>query len=162
VNANQRRPSGFTLIEMMAVLAVIAILALIALPSQMDRIAKEQVLEGIKLAELATKRVDAFWLASGKLPDNNAALDLPVADKIVSNRVSSIAVEKGAVHIVFGNQASGALSGKTLSLRPAIVEDAPAVPITWICNNATTPEKMTTKGDNRTSIAGNVLPVRCL
>jgi type IV pilus assembly protein PilA len=161
VNTSQRRPSGFTLIEMMAVLAVVAILALIALPSQMDRIAKEQVIEGIKLAELATKRVDAFWLATAKLPDNNEALDLPVADKIVSHRVSSIAVDKGAVHIVFGNQASGAIQGKTLSLRPAIVEDAPAVPITWLCAQSSLPAKMTAKGDNRTTIPRDKLPLRC-
>jgi type IV pilus assembly protein PilA len=153
---------GFTLIEMMAVLAVIAILALIAIPSQMDRIAKEQVLEGIKLADLATKRIDVYWLASGKLAESNETLDLPVADKIVSARVSSMTVEKGAVHIVFGNQANGALSGKTLSLRPAVVDDAPAVPITWICAQGAVPAKMSAKGENRTNIASDKLPLRCL
>ncbi len=153
---------GFSLIELMAVVAVIAILALIALPSQMDRIVKEQVLEGIKLAELATKRVDAHWTNTGRLPENNEALDLPVAEKIVSNRVSSIAVDKGAVHISFGNQASGSLSGKTLSLRPAVVDDAPAVPITWICSGSATPVKMSAKGDNRSDIPTHFLPLRCL
>lgn len=159
---SQRVLRGFTLIEMMAVLAVIAILAMIAIPSQMDRIVKEQVIEGIKLAELATKRVDAYWLANGKLPENNEALDLPVPDKIVSARVSSIAVDKGAVHIRFGNQVNGSLNGKVLSLRPAIVDDAPAVPITWICALHATPEKMNAKGDNRTDIKSNLLPLRCL
>jgi type IV pilus assembly protein PilA len=144
---------GFTLIEMMAVLAVIAILAMIAIPSQLDRIVKEQVLEGIKLAEIATKRVDAYWLASGKLPEKNETLDLPVPEKIVNARVSSITVDQGAVHIVFGNQASGSLQGKTLSLRPAVVDDAPAVPITWICAQAALPEKMSAK---------DKLPLRCL
>jgi type IV pilus assembly protein PilA len=152
---------GFTLIEMMAVLAVIAILALIAIPSQMDRIAKEQVLEGIKLAELATKRTDAYWQASGKLPDSNETLDLPSADKIVNARVSSVTVDRGAVHIVFGNQASGGISGKTLSLRPAVVPDAPVVPITWICGQAAVPEKMSVQGENRTSLAKDKLPLRC-
>lgn len=146
----------------MAVVAVIAILALIALPSQLDRIAKEQVLEGIKLAELATKRVEAHWLSSGKLPESNEALDLPAADKIVSNRISSVRVDQGAVHLVFGNQVNGALSGKTLSLRPAVVEDAPAVPITWICANHPVPSKMTAKGDNRSNIPNQLLPLRCL
>ncbi len=154
--------AGFTLIELMAVIAVIAILALTALPSQMDRIVKEQILEGIKLADIATKRVDVFWTASGKLPDNNEVLTLPAADKIVNNRVSSVTVEKGAVHIVFGNQASSSLTGKTLSLRPAIVEDAPAVPINWICGKSAVPAKMTAQGDNRTDIAPTHLPLRCL
>lgn len=155
---NQR---GFTLIEMMAVLAVVAILAMIAIPSQMDRIVKEQVIEGIKLADIATKRVDAFWLATGKLPDANETLDLPSADKIVNSRVSSITVEKGAVHIRFGNQASAALHGKVLSLRPAVVDDAPAVPITWICAQGKVPDKMITKGENRTEIKVGSLPLRC-
>jgi type IV pilus assembly protein PilA len=162
LKTTHRPLQGFTLIEMMAVLAVIAILALIAIPSQMDRVAKEQVIEGIKLADVATKRVDVYWLASGKLPDNNEALTLPTADKIVNNRVSSITVDKGTVHIVFGNQASGAIHGKTLSLRPAIVEDAVAVPITWVCNLSAVPAKMTAQGENRTSIAKDKLPLRCL
>jgi type IV pilus assembly protein PilA len=153
---------GFTLLEMMAVLAVIAILALIALPSQLDRITKEQVLEGIKLAELATKRVDAVWSAAGKLPSNNESLGLPTANKIVSNRVSRIEVEAGAVHIVFGNQASGALKGLTLSLRPAVVDEAPSVPITWVCANSATPDNMKAQGSNRTSIPRDKLPLRCL
>jgi type IV pilus assembly protein PilA len=153
---------GFTLIELMAVIAVIAILALIALPSYLDKVVKEQVLEGIKLSEIVTKKIDAFWIASGKLPENNEVLTLPTADKIVNSRVSSITVEKGAVHIVFGNQASGSLSGKTLSLRPAVVEDASAVPITWICGKNAVPAKMTAQGENRTDIAQTHLPLRCL
>jgi type IV pilus assembly protein PilA len=157
-----RRTRGFTLIELMAVVTVIAILALIALPSQLDRIAKEQVLEGIKLAEVATKRVDAHWLSTGKLPENNEVLDLPAADKIVSNRISSVSVDKGAVHLVFGNQANGALSGKTLSLRPAVVEDALAVPITWVCAKHAVPSKMTAKGDDRTTLPSQLLPLRCI
>jgi type IV pilus assembly protein PilA len=147
---------------MMAVLAVIAILAMIAIPSQLDRIVKEQVLEGIKLAELATKRTDVYWLASGKLPEKNETLDLPAPDKIVNARVSSITVDNGAVHIVFGNQASSSLKDKVLSLRPAVVEDAPAVPITWVCATGAVPEKMSAKGENRTSIARDKLPLRCL
>lgn len=153
---------GFTFIEMMAVITVIAILAMLAIPSQLDRIVKEQVLEGIKLSDIATKRVEPFWLASGKLPESNEALSLPAADKIVSNRVSSVTVHQGAVHIVFGNQASGSLIGKTLSLRPAVVEDAPAVPITWICGKSAVPAKMTAQGENRTNIKPAHLPLRCL
>ncbi len=153
---------GFTLIELMAVIAVIAILALIALPSHMDRIVKEQILEGIKLSEIATKRVDAYWTATGKLPDNYETLDLPAADKIVNSCVSSITVDEGAVHINFGNQASSSLGGKMLSLRPAVVDEAPAVPITWICAQSATPANMTAKSDNRSNIPKNLLPLRCL
>ncbi len=160
--ARARQAQGFTLIEVMMVLAVIAILALIAVPSQVDRIVKEQVLEGMKLSELATKRVDVAWATTGKLPDNNEALALPAADKIVSARVSSITVEQGVVHIVFGNQANGSLSGKVLSLRPAVVEDTPVVPIAWVCGFSKEPQNMKLLGANRTDIQKHHLPLRCL
>jgi len=57
--------------------------------------------------------------------------------------VTNVAVEAGAVHITFGNQANAALKGKVLTLRPAIVEDATIVPVAWVCGNAAAPDKMT-------------------
>ncbi len=53
-----------------------------------------------------------------------------------------------------------------LSLRPAIVEDAPIVPVAWICGFAATPEKMTVMAANKTDlpkklVAGQ-LPVKAL
>jgi hypothetical protein len=39
----------------------------------------------------------------------------------------------GAIDITFGNKANGNLKGKILTLRPAVVDDAPVVPITWVC-----------------------------
>ncbi len=57
----------------------------------------------------------------------------------MSNYVSSVAVESGAIHITFGNSVNGLIRGKTLSLRPAVVLDAPIVPVAWICGNAAAP-----------------------
>jgi type IV pilus assembly protein PilA len=75
--------------------------------------------------------------------------------------VSSIAVVNGAIHITFGNRANGNLKGKILTLRPAVVEDAPVVPVAWVCGQAPVPEKMTARGENRTNIPLNHLPVKC-
>lgn len=86
---------------------------------------------------------------------------LPASDKVVGNYVKSVTVQGGAIHVVFGNEANGALRGKTLSLRPAVVEDAPVVPVAWVCGFAATPEKMTAFGDNRTDLPKNWLPVNC-
>jgi type IV pilus assembly protein PilA len=48
-----------------------------------------------------------------------------------------------------------------LTLRPAVVEDAPVVPITWVCGYATAPDKMTIKGTNNTTVPAPYLPIKC-
>lgn len=153
---------GFSLIEMMVVVAIIATLALMAMPSLQGKYVREHIAEGVGLAKLAKDAVGAAWTATKALPDDNVAAGLPSADKIVGNVVKSISVEGGAIHIVFGNRANGALQGKTLTLRPAIVEDAPVVPVAWVCGHAKAPEKMKAIGADRTDIERTYLPVNCL
>jgi type IV pilus assembly protein PilA len=75
--------------------------------------------------------------------------------------VSSLAVRDGAIHLTFGNRASGAISGKMLSLRPAVVEDAPIVPVAWVCGSAEAPDKMKVMGANLTNVKDGVLPLDC-
>lgn len=155
---NQR---GFTLIELMAVVAVIAILATIALPGMQDRTVRAQIVEAVPIADIAKPGIGAAWQATKTLPADNAALGLPQADKIVGNLVRSVTVENGAIHIVFGNKANGVLQGKTLSLRPAVVEDAPVVPVAWLCGHSKAPEKMVAKGADKTDVPERYLPLNC-
>lgn len=152
---------GFTLIEMMVVVAIIAILALMMVPMYTDRAIREQIAEALPLAELAKKPVAAAWAAGQPFPADNAAAALPPAEKIVSDRVSAVTIEKGSIHVRFGNRVNSALKGKILTLRPAIVEDAPVVPITWLCGFAAPPDKMSAKGPNRTDVPPGYLPARC-
>lgn len=159
-NATPSAP-GFTLIELMVVVAIIAILALMAVPLYRDKFVREQVIESMKLTEIARKPIAATWAAGKALPDDNASVGLPVPDKVVSNYVKSLSVEGGAIHMVFGNQANGALRDRTLSLRPAVVEDAPVVPVAWVCGYAAVPEKMTVIGGNKTDVPKEWLPVTC-
>jgi type IV pilus assembly protein PilA len=146
---------------MMVVLAVIAILALMAIPSFQDQIVRDQITTALPLADIAKAPVAGSWAAVQAFPPDNAAAGLPPADKIVSNHVSSVLVEGGALHVTFGNRANGIINGKVLSLRPAVVEDAPIVPVAWVCGYAEAPGKMTTKGRNRTNIPANFLPFAC-
>ena len=69
--------------------------------------------------------------------------------------------ENGAIHLTFGNRANKAIAGKILTLRPAVVEDAPIVPVAWACGYAEAPDKMTVNGANRTDIPAALLPVEC-
>jgi len=152
---------GFTLIELMVVVAVLAILAMIAVPSIQDRLLRQQIVEAMPLVDIAKAPVAASWLVTQTLPADNAAAGLPVADKIVGNLVKSVQVEGGAIHVTFGNRASTPLSGKTLTLRPAVVEDAKVVPVAWVCAGAKAPDKMTLHGTDRTTVEAKFLPLNC-
>ena len=143
------------------VLGIIAILALMAAPSYLEKIIRDQIVEALPLADIAKAPVAAAWAAGVPLPADNKAAGLPPADKIVSNLVRSVQVDQGAIQVVFGNRANSAIRGKTLSLRPAVVADAPIVPVAWVCGNAPPPEKMTVKGMNKTDVPPIYLPFKC-
>jgi type IV pilus assembly protein PilA len=149
------------LIELMVVVAIIAILALVAMPSYQGKLVRDQIIEGSSLASLAKAPISGYWSASKTLPPDNASLGLPVADKIVSNLVRAVTVQDGAIHVTFGNRANGVLRDKTLTLRPAVVDDAPIVPVAWVCAFAKGPDKMTVRGENKTDIPREYLPVNC-
>ena len=156
-----RRYGGFTMIEMLVVLAIFAILALMAVPGYQGRIVRGQINEALPLTDIAKPAIAAAWAAAQTFPADNAAAGLPAADKIVNYYVTSVAIDNGAIQITFGGRANGAIKGKILTLRPAVVEDAPIVPITWVCGNAAPPDKMTVKGENKTDIRPIFLPLNC-
>jgi len=145
----------------MVVVAIIAILALMAVPLYRDKYIREQVIEAMRLTDIAKAPVAAAWATTKAFPDDNAAVGLPAPDKVVSNYVKSLTVEGGSIHVVFGNQAMAALRGMTLTLRPAVIEDAPIVPVAWVCGFAVAPEKMTVMGLNKTDVPKGWLPVNC-
>src|SRR5712691_12632807 len=140
---------GFTLLELMVVIGIVAILALMAIPTYQDKFVRDQVVEALPLADIAKPAIALSWAALQTFPADNAAAGLPVAEKIVNNYIKSVAIQGGAINITFGNRANGVILGKVLTLRPAVVEEAPIVPVTWECGYATAPEKMTIKAKTR-------------
>ena len=156
-----KRYNGFTVVEMMVVIAIIAILALIALPSGLERIVREQVVAAIPLADTAKEPIAAAWKESKTLAASNTEIGLPVPQKVVSNFVSSLEVQNGAIHMTFGNKAHPKLMGKVLSFRPGVIEESQVVPIAWVCGNAAAPDQMVVKGENRTNVPAQFLPRLC-
>ncbi|OYT93256.1 MAG: prepilin-type cleavage/methylation domain-containing protein [Burkholderiales bacterium PBB3] len=155
------RTTGFTLIELLVVIAVMAILALMVLPTFQGKMVRDQIIEGAELAKIAKAPIATMWQGLQQMPKDNAAVGLPAAEKVVSTMVTSLTVEDGAIHITFGNQANAAIKGKVLTLRPAVVEDAPIVPVSWLCGHAPVPDKMTAKGQDKTDIPAPLLPLNC-
>ena len=155
------RHAGFSWIELVLVLAVVAILGALAIPGMQDTALKKQVREGLELAEVAKKGVQAYWAANGDLPKNNEEAAIPAKDKIVGANVKEVEVDHGAVHVTLGNNASKALAGMKVTLRPAVVKDEPQVPIAWLCHRVPVPDKMDVKGPDRTDVPAKWLPVEC-
>ena len=152
---------GFSMIELVMTMAVVAILALLAVPSLIDRNIRMQVQEGMLLANLAKNGVNAFYMAKNELPAANQDAGAPPKEKIVGNFVTEVGVDAGAVTVTFGNNINTSVAGHRLTLRPAIVKDAPTVPVAWLCNNAAVPNGMTVMGANRTDIPARWLPMEC-
>lgn len=152
---------GFTLIELMIVIAIIGIMATYALPSYQDRVIRAQVSEGLGLADFARQSVQAYYSRNRRMPKDNAAAGLPPADRIIGNYVAGVAVNDGAIVIRFGNRSNRNILGRKLSVRPAVVEGYPSVPLSWVCGVAAAPEKMRLLGPNQTDIPATLLPIDC-
>jgi len=122
---------------------------------------RNQIVDALPLADIAKGPIAASWAFAHALPADNASIGLPVPEKVVSNYVSALSVEGGAIHIAFGNRANNQIRGLILTLRPAIVADAPVVPVAWVCGYAAVPGNMTAKGENMTNIPAGYLPMQC-
>jgi type IV pilus assembly protein PilA len=79
----------------------------------------------------------------------------------MAQRDADIAKPPLAASWTLAPRASNSIKGKLLTIRPAVVEDSPIVPVAWVCGNSAVPDKMTAKGVNKTNIPPLFLPLKC-
>lgn len=147
--------------EMMVVLAIICILAVFALPIPQDNISRKQITESVELIENYKKSVAVFYQTHLKFPADNTQAAIPKPNQLIGNFVTRIELTDGAFHLYLGNKIHTGLKDKVLSIRPIIVKNSPASPISWVCGYSVIPEGMTAVGDNLTNIDRKFLPLGC-
>ena len=147
--------------ELMIAIAIIGILATIAMPSMLVSHQRSEVAEVMRKADTIREDVTAYYNHHLSFPSDNNEAGVPEPELLIGNKITSMKVEDGAIHITLGNKASKPLQGKILSLRPAIVTGSPNSPISWLCGAEEPVAGMETVGENKTDLDDSIVPVSC-
>ena len=150
-------PSGFTLIHLLIILAIIAIFAAMALPLFGASVARQQIMNSKALIDIAKNHVADFYGGHAALPASNLVANLPPADKLIGNYVSSVEVNGGVITVTFGNNSHASITGKHLTFRPTVKQDKTGG-IAWICAAQPVPAGYDVAGTNATDVPIAILP----
>jgi type IV pilus assembly protein PilA len=142
---------GFTLLELMIVVAIIGILAAIAIPAYQDYATRAQVTEGLNLAASAKIAVEDSFATTPVWPADNTSAGLRPANQIGGRYVTAVTVANGGITITYGDQAGGAINGKTLGLRPGLSASRSVI---WVCGTANQPAGLVGYNDNSGAASG--------
>ncbi|RDH42598.1 pilin [Zooshikella ganghwensis] len=152
---------GFTLIELMIVVAIIGILASVALPAYQVYVQRSEVVEALSMAGTIRENITGYYVEHLEFPLDNKMAGVPEPNYMIGNRITSVVIESGAIHVTMGNKASKPLQGKILSFRPAVVKGSPKSPIAWLCGYDEPVSGMEAMGNNKTDLEQEFLPSVC-
>jgi len=158
---NIKKIKAFTLIELMVVVAIIGILASVAIPNYQPYVYKAKVTEALNIASELQAKINDYYKTKKSFPADNKAAGVPEPQYLIGHYVQSIKVENGAMQITFRENAFAGDEAQVLSIRPLVVRGSPASPIAWACGNSTEPEGMEAVGENKTTVAPDILPGAC-
>ena len=92
---------GFTLLELMIVVTIVAVISVSALPIFVDKIIRDQVKEGLTLAESVKEVVYTYTNAHAQtFPIDNTEAGFP---GLKGEFVASVEIVDGAIISTFGN-----------------------------------------------------------
>jgi len=152
---------GFTLIELMIVVAIIGILALVAIPQYILFRQKAEVSHAVSIAGALKQKVSLYYSERLIFPATNTNLSIGSPVSLSVDKVSSVEIRQGAIHVTMGAGVSSPLDGKILTLRPAVNDVGTSPVINWYCGYNQPGVNTTVGGVNLTDIDPDLLPSAC-
>ena len=144
-----------------ALVAAASLCAIAALPAYRDYAVRRQIAEGLKLASPYKTAVAAAWRSNGgRFADIDAKSFRPSLER-EGRYVRSVDVVSGAIVITYGNAASAALRGRSLTIVPAL---SATRAIEWQCAYGTAPagfEAIFDTPSRLTDVPEEYLPSEC-
>lgn len=122
-----------------------------------DNVVRAQVAEGIASIVPVKEAVAEYFAINGAWPPNDAALGVKVST--TNPYVSSVTTTNGVITITYGDRADSRISGRVLTIAPAVNPDSGD--IAYACGNAAAPAGFTPAGQGMTSLPGTYLPRIC-
>jgi len=154
----QRRPIqlGFTLIELMIVVAIIGVLAAIAIPAYQTYTVRAQVAEGLSMAAMRKVAIADSFVNHGVAPLDRLAAGMTATPTDTSGKyVQSVDVQRGVLVITFGNEASLAIAGLTVTVTPY---ETAKFGVAWRCGLANAPAGLNPMGTSSGGTAAVYIP----
>lgn len=152
----KNKQQGFTLIELMLVVTIIGILASIAIPDYQQYATRAKLAEVFELSSQLKKDIADYYAYHGVMPKDNQSLYLDKPELLKGNRVKSMTVENGAIHVLVDlkPQPSVLVSIRPVMIKPEFNGNVPSEYIFWLYGNCPLddPEKRLVLGTNKTTL----------
>lgn len=126
-----------------------------AMPVSQSAEIRAQVASGLDLASPVKTPVTEYYLDTGFVPENRAAI--VGLDPISGPYVQSVEIVKGRIDILYGNGANAQIAGRVLSLTMYAAGGS----VSWRCGNGPEPPPTLVSAPNITDVDNLYLPAGC-